>query len=103
MSTWPFSWAAITALLLGIFVIVTCSPTLANSPSSCATYRPARSTDGMAATVMFSSGPDGTEEKVALLGAVVHPARTMMVAAASGAIRKFQVLNFPPEHLQAEP
>ena len=46
---------------------------------------------------MFSSGPDGTQEKVALLEAVVHPARTMMVAAASGAKQNFQVLNlFPP-------
>ena len=103
MSTWPFNWAAITALLLGIFSIVTCSPALANSPWSCATYRPARSTDGMAATVMSGcSSRDDAEAKVTLLGAVVHPARTMIVAAASGATRKFQVLIFPPEHLRAK-
>src|SRR5208283_236565 len=101
MSTWPSSWAAITALLLAIFLIVTCSPALANSPWFWATYRPARSTDGIAATVMFGcSSPD--DAKVGSLGAVVHPARTKIAAAMSGRTRNFQVLMFPPEHLQAE-
>src|SRR5271157_1078618 len=95
MSTWPFSWAAITALLLAIFLIVTCSPALANSPWSWATYRPARSTDGMAATVTSGcSSPDGAAAKVA--PGAVHPARIrIVVAATSGATRKFQVLIFP--------
>ena len=82
------------AWLLAIFSIVTCSPCWANSPRSCAMYSPARSTAGMAATVMSGSSGGGAARDAAWPPAVAHPAaRTMITAASSGTVRKLRVFN----------
>ena len=69
---------------------VTCSPCWANSPRSCAMYSPARSTAGMAATVMSGSsgagpGSAGTASAGTAPLADEHPAETIMITAAQSA------------------
>src|SRR5690242_4599343 len=96
MSTWPFSWSAMTALVLAIFLIVTCSPCRANRPSSRATYRPARSADGMAATVMSGFSPARAAAAVASPGDVAQPAARAVTAAASRAAPDFQAFIQAP-------
>src|SRR5215813_14508756 len=92
-----------TALVLAIFLMLTCSPCRANSPWSCATYRPARSAEGMAATVMFRSPGLDSAFNAASLCAVVHPARTVITAAASRAAPKFRLFIFAPPGSAGDP
>jgi len=104
MSTWPLTWSAMIAWLLAIFSIVTCSPCAPNSPSSCAMYRPARSTAGIAATVMSgSSGLDAAKVDAVLMPTVLHPAtRAMITAVISGTVQKLRVFIVPPVQQKAE-
>src|SRR5690349_8237797 len=103
MSTWPFSWLAMTALVLAIVLIVTCSPWRAKSPSFCAMYSPARSADGMAATVTFRSPGLDSAVSPASRYAVLHPASVVITAAASAAARTCQVFIFTPPGIAADP
>ncbi len=86
------------AWLLAIFSSVTCSPCWPNSPSSCAMYRPTRSTAGMAATVMSgSSGWDAAKVAAVVPPKALHPAaRTKITAVMSGTARKLRVFIVPP-------
>ena len=103
MSTWPFSWLAMTALVLAIVLIVTCSPWRAKSPSFCAMYSPARSAEGMAATVTFRSPGLVSAASPASRCAAAHPASIMITAAASAAARTCPVFIFAPPGIAADP
>ena len=92
-----------TAWLLAIFLMVTRSPCRANSPSSSAMYRPARSAAGMAATVTFLARPSSPRQGARRRGAAVHPARTMIVAATSAAARTCPVFIIAPPGIATDP
>ena len=85
MSTVPRSWAAMTDWALGTGSIRTCSPCRANSPRSCAMYSPARSTAGMAATVMSGSSGGPAAAARAAPPPAAHPAEMIMITAPASA------------------
>ena len=80
-----------TDWLLGTGTIVTCSPCRANRPRSWAMYSPARSTAGIAATVISGcSGPGNADVNPALPAPELHPA-AKIVAPKSHRAKKLRV------------
>ena len=72
MSYFPLAWPLVASALLTMDWIVTCRPSAANSPWSCAMYRPALSATGTAPTVRFVFSRSCTFGRE-LLG-LLHPA-----------------------------
>ena len=66
-------------------------PLPGEEPWSCAMYSPARSTAGMAATVIYGSPGCGSAEVNGALPAVAHPAARTVIIAMSGAAHKLRV------------
>ena len=80
MSYLPLFWPLVASALLRMGSIVTCRPSAANSPSSCAMYRPASSATGTAPTVRFVFSRPDTFGGALLLG-LLHPAPAMIGSA----------------------